>query len=105
MSQELTDVVTSVEESVQLLGRVSSPLLEQPPELQPEASSDVIRILEDCLSQKQWSRAVQLLRAARRQYKDMEMFGNSEDDDVECLFFIYAKYLTDKQAGKNQRYS
>lgn len=63
MSQELTYVQKSVEESVQLLGRVSSPLLEQPPELQPE--TDVVRILEDSLSQKQWSRAVQLLRAAR----------------------------------------
>lgn len=66
MSQELTYVQKSVEESVQLLGRVSSPLLEQPPELQPETlTDDVVRILEDSLSQKQWSRAVQLLRAAR----------------------------------------
>lgn len=29
----------------------------------------------------------------------MEDFGGSEDDDVDCLFFIYARFLTDNQEG------
>ena len=65
MSQELTDVLTSVEEDVQLLGRVPSPLLDQVPHVEHMAVADVVRSLEDALSQKQWSRAVQLLRAVR----------------------------------------
>ena len=29
----------------------------------------------------------------------MEIFGDSEDDDVDCLFYIYARYLTDSEEG------
>ena len=29
----------------------------------------------------------------------MELFGSTEDDDVDCLFFIYASFLTDNQEG------
>lgn len=32
----------------------------------------------------------------------MEIFGNAEDDDVDCLFYIYARFLTDRQEGKLQ---
>ena len=35
----------------------------------------------------------------RRQNRDVEVFGGSEDDDVDCLFFIYARFLTDNQEG------
>jgi hypothetical protein len=61
MSQELAEVRAGVEESVRLLGRVPSPLLE--PVTQPFA--ETLQVLEDALTQKQWSRAVQLLRAIR----------------------------------------
>ena len=63
MSVELTEVRKRVEESVQLLGRVPSPLLEQTPPPQPVP--EAVRALEDALSQRQWSQAVQLLRAVR----------------------------------------
>ena len=63
VSQELSEVQSSVEESVRLLGRVPSPMLEQIPPTQPVA--EAVRALEDALSQKQWSQAVQLLRAIR----------------------------------------
>ena len=65
ISQELTEAQRGVEESVQLLGRVASPLLEQVPQVEPAAVADVVRALEDALSQKQWSHAVQLLRGVR----------------------------------------
>ena len=29
----------------------------------------------------------------------MDVLGGSEDDDVDCLFFIYARFLTDNQEG------
>ena len=58
-------MLTGVEEDVQLLGRVPSPLLDQAPHVEHMTVDDVVRSLEDALSQKQWSRAVQLLRAVR----------------------------------------
>ena len=116
MSVELSEVRSGVEESVQLLGRVPSPLLEQVIPVQSIPTD--IQVLEDTLSQKQWSRAVQLLRAIRyvsfppsnisdrdcilkyrRHKRDIEVFGGSEDDDVDCLFFLYARFLTDNQEG------
>lgn len=54
-----------VEESVQSLGRVSSPLLDQAPHLEHTTVADMLQALEDALTQKQWSWAVQLLRAMR----------------------------------------
>ena len=54
-----------VEESVQSLGRVSSPLLDQAPRVELTAVADMLRALEDALTQKQWSWSVQLLRALR----------------------------------------
>ena len=37
---------------------------------------------------------------SRTQSSGVEMFGCSEDDDVDCLFFIYARFLSDKQEGQ-----
>lgn len=67
MSQELTEVRSSVAETVELLGRVPSPPLDEVSHRQVEAmaTADVVQALEDALTQKQWSRAVQLLRAVR----------------------------------------
>lgn len=67
MSQELTEIRSSVEEKVELLGRVPSPLLDEVTHRQVEnmAVADMVQLLEDALSQKQWSRAVWLLRAVR----------------------------------------
>ena len=69
MSQELTETRSSLEENVELLGRVPSPALDETIHRHLEhvhaATADVVRTLEDSLGQKQWSRAVQLLRATR----------------------------------------
>lgn len=72
-SQELTEVQSSVEENVDLLGRVPSPPLDEVSHRQMESmpTADVVRALEDALSQKQWSRAVQLLRAVRYVQSDI----------------------------------
>jgi hypothetical protein len=98
MSQELAEVWRNVEESVQLLGRAPSPLLEQG--LPAQHVEEAVRALEDSLSQRQWSQAVLLLRAVRRQNREVEEFGGLEDDDTDCLFFIYARFLMGNQEGK-----
>ena len=36
---------------------------------------------------------------SRRHGHRTEVFGSTEDDDVDCLFYIYARYLTDRQEG------
>lgn len=46
-----------------------------------------------------YSRLVACCLSCRRQTHGLEMFGNTEDDDVDCLFYIYAKYITDRQEG------
>ena len=57
----------SLEESVEVLGRVPSPLLDEQTEqdVHQMEVQDVVRTLEDALGQKQWFRAIQLLRAMR----------------------------------------
>ena len=63
--------------------------------------SDAVRALEDSLAQWQCLRAVQLLHTMRKQRKREEVFGMGEvDDDVDCLFFIYARYISDRQEGE-----
>ena len=62
--------------------------------------SDALRALEDSLSQRQCMRAVQLLHTMRKQWKREEVFGTGEEDDVDCLFFIYARYISDHQEGE-----
>lgn len=42
---------------------------------------------------------MQCLSLSRRQSRGLEMFGSTEDDDVDCLFYVYAKYITDRQEG------
>ena len=61
--------------------------------------ADAIRVLEDMLSQHHYPKAVQLLRTIRKQWKGEGEFGSMEEDDVDCLFFIYARYVCDRQEG------
>ena len=62
--------------------------------------SDAVHLLEDVLNRKQYLRAIQLLHTMRKNWRDEEMFGTAEGDDVHCLFFIYAHFITDQQQGK-----
>ena len=61
--------------------------------------ADAVQLLEDILSQKQYLKAVQLLHTIRKHWRE-DVFGSGEEDDVHCLFFIYARYITDQQEGE-----
>lgn len=64
--------------------------------------ADAVRALEDMLSQRHYLKAIQLLRTSRKQWKGENELGSmEEDDDVDCLFFIYARsrYVADRQEG------
>ena len=60
---------------------------------------DAVRALEDSLAHRQCQRAVQLLHTMRKHWK-REVFGTGEDDDIDCLFFIYSRYVSDRQEGE-----
>jgi len=61
--------------------------------------AEAVRALEDSLQHRDFLRAVQLLHAVRKHWKNEEVFGSSEGDDIDCLFFIYARFLTNEQEG------
>ena len=67
MSVELTETKRSLEESVEVLNRVPTPPLEGRVEVAVAGMyvQEAVHSLEDTLSQKQWTRAVQLLRSLR----------------------------------------
>lgn len=67
MSVELTETKQNLEESLEALGRVPTPPLDEQTEQEVHKMElqEVVGALEDTLSQKQWSRAIQLLRSAR----------------------------------------
>ena len=67
MSVELTETKRSLAESVEVLNRVPTPPLEGRVEVAVAGMcvQEAVRSLEDTLSQKQWTRAVQLLRSLR----------------------------------------
>ena len=62
--------------------------------------ADAMHLLEDVLSQKQYLKAVQFLHTIRKHWREEEVFGSGEQDDIHCLFFIYARYLTDQLEGE-----
>lgn len=97
---KLTELIRGCNEAVLTLRRGSSPLLDGHAYCKVEqlhSMADAISSLEDILGQRQHLKAVQLLRAMRKQWKGEEFLGTAEDDDVDCLFFIYARYMTDRQ--------
>lgn len=67
MSLELTETKENLEESLEALSRVPTPPLDEQTEQEVHKMEvqEVVRTLEDTLSQKQWPRAIQLLRSAR----------------------------------------
>jgi hypothetical protein len=54
--------------------------------------------LQEHIKQSECVQAVKLLRMFRRKWKD-GTFGLSEDDDVDTLLSVYARYVTDKRSG------
>lgn len=103
LCRELTEIKQGSEEAVMVISRGPSPPLKDHSERDIEqlmSLSEAIRTLEDTLTQKQYLKSVQLLHSIRKQWKREEVFGANEDDDVDCLFFLYARYLTDRQEGK-----
>ncbi len=98
---ELTDLIGGCSDAVLSLSRGSSPLPlddHSYSELEHfQSMADAIGALEDTLGQRQYLKAVQLLHTVRKQWKGEEELGTGEDDDVDCLFFIYARYMADRQ--------
>ena len=100
---ELTDLIQGCNEAVLSLTRGSSPPLDNHSYSEIEqlqSMADAVSALEDTLSQRQYLKAVQLLHTMRKQWKGEEILGTVEDDDVDCLFFIYATYVADGQGMK-----
>ena len=101
--RELTEIKQDCDEAVLSISRGPSPPPGDYTEKEVEQMvgvSDAVRALEDSLAQRQCLRAVQLLHTMRKQWKREEVFGTGEDDDVDCLFFIYARYISDRQEGE-----
>ena len=99
---ELTDLIRGCSDVVLFLSRGSSP----PPDdhhahnevEQLQSMADAMSSLEDALGQQQHLKAVQLLRWMRKQWKgEEECLGMGDEDDVDCLFFIYARYVADRK--------
>ena len=99
---ELTELIQGCSEAVLSLTRGSSPPLDDHSYSEVEqlhSMEAAVSSLEDALSQHQHLKAVQLLHTMRKQWKGEEVLGVSEEDDVDCLFFIYARYVVDRQGG------
>ena len=105
--RELTEIKQDCDEAVLSISRGPSPPPGDYSEKEVEQMvgvSDAVRALEDSLAQRQCLRAVQLLHTMRKQWKREEVFGTGEDDDVDCLFFVYARYISDRQEGEHHYY-
>ena len=97
---ELTELIAGCNEAVLSLSRGSSPPLDDHSYTEMEqhhSMENAVSSLEDALSQRQHLKAVQLLHTMRKQWKREEVLGVTEEDDVDCLFFIYARYVVDRQ--------
>ena len=94
---ELTDLIRGCRE----LCRDSSPPLDDHCYIELEQLHnlpDAVSALEDTLTQRQYLRAIQLLHAMRKHWKG-EALGMLSDDDIDCLFFMYARYMTEDREG------
>ena len=102
---ELTELTRGCTDAVLSLSRGSSPPLDEHTYFEVEQMAslpDAVRSLEDTLSQHQYLKAVQLLRTTRKQWKGEDELGSlEEEDDVDCLFFIYSRYVSDRQEGES----
>ena len=100
---ELTEMTQGCCEVV--LGQGSSHATDDHTYLEVSNMADAVRLLEDMLSQHQYLKTVRLLHIIRKQWKGEGEFGSmEEEDDVDCLFFIYARYLADQQEGESSKH-
>lgn len=100
---ELTSLVRESEDAMLAISRGPSPPFDDFSERevgQLSSMSDAVHMLEDVLNRKQYLKAIQLLHTIRKNWRDEEMFGTGEGDDVQCLFFIYAHFITNQQQGR-----
>ena len=120
--RELTEVSAAVEEAVMVASRgPSPPLLDHASLTELQAmggEADATAALEECVGRRQYLRAVQLLHTIRwgplfaggvvchmtsvcgcRKQWPGAVFGSSDEDDVDSLFFIYARQLLASQEG------
>ncbi len=103
MCSELTTLVKETEDAMLTVSRGPSPPFDDFSEREVSQLtdlSDAVRLLEEVLKQKEYLRAVQLLHTMRKNWRDEEVFGTGVGDDIHCLFFIYARFITGRQQGK-----
>ena len=53
------------------------------------------------MEQKQLTLSVHKLHIYRRKWRG-DVFGSSDDDDVDVLFYLYARHLAEKQEGQGE---
>lgn len=105
--QELTEVIHETYDAMLTVSRGPSPPFDDNSEKevgQLVGVANAVQVLEDALSQKQYLRAVQLLHVMRKNWKEEDVFGTGDKDDVDCLFFIYACFVTDGQKGEGNEH-
>lgn len=96
---ELTELIRGCNDAVLSLSRGASPPLDDHSYSEVEqlhSMAEAVSALEDTLGQRQHLKAIQLLHTMRKQWKGEDVLGTQEDDDVDCLFFIYTRYVADR---------
>ena len=66
--------------------------------VEPESMEQTVQKVVDSLDTKKYEKAVQLLRVCREKLRG-EVFGSSDEDNVEALTALYCKYTADKNQG------
>ncbi|XP_065885600.1 protein furry homolog isoform X2 [Dysidea avara] len=93
ISEELTMMQNNLES---VIGTNPSPSDQQQQQLTASVAvmtrSQAIRKLEELLSKKQALDCVLYLRSMRKRWKG-DVFGSSDEDDIDALFSIYSNYL------------
>ena len=75
------------------------PCVWQQTDLRVEAAGTCICSTEvvGCFSQQHLLQS--MLSPCRKHWRGEESFGSSDEDDMDVLFYIYARYATDRQEG------
>ena len=65
--------------------------------VQDGAAATLLQLME----QKQLTLSVHKLHIYRRKWRG-DVFGSSDDDDVDVLFYLYARHLAERQEGQGE---
>ena len=65
--------------------------------MQDGAVATLLQLME----QKELTHTVHKLHVYRRKWRG-EVFGSGDDDDVDVLFYLYARHLAEKQEGQGE---